>query len=98
VARPTGPRTCLIFKGDSDAHIVRGVIAILFAIYSGADEIVRTDAQGVFRRLGLAEHLTPQRSNGFASMVERIYAESHRAVSGEAKRSELRTHQQTTIQ
>ena len=90
----------LIFKGDSDAHIVRGLIAILFAIYSGrcADEIVRTDAQGVFRRLGLAEHLTPQRSNGFASMVERIYAESRRAVSGEARRSELRTHQQTTIQ
>ena len=82
----------LIFKGDSDAHIVRGLIAILFAIYSGrcADEILRTDAQGVFRRLGLAEHLTPQRSNGFASMVERIYTDSSRAVSGEAKRSEPR--------
>src|SRR6185436_16138173 len=50
-------------------------------IFSGrcADEIVRTDAQGVFRRLGLAEHLTPQRSNGFASMVELIYTESRRA-------------------
>ena len=84
---------CLIFNGDSDAHIVRGLIAILFAIYSGrcADEIVRTDAQGVFRRLGLAEHLTPQRSNGFASMVERIYTDSRRAVSGEARRSEPRT-------
>ena len=72
---------------------VRGLIAILFAIYSGrcADEIVRTDAQGVFRRLGLAEHLTPQRSNGFASMVERIYTDSSRAVSGEARRSEPRT-------
>jgi len=83
----------LIFKGDSDAHIVRGLIAILFAIYSGrcADEILRTDAQGVFRRLGLAEHLTPQRSNGFASMVERIYTVSRRAVSGEARRSEPRT-------
>jgi cysteine desulfuration protein SufE len=82
----------LIFKGDSDAHIVRGLIAILFAIYSGrcADEILRTDAQGVFRRLGLAEHLTPQRSNGFASMVERIYTDSRRAVSGEARRSEPR--------
>ena len=83
----------LIFKGDSDAHIVRGLIAILFAIYSGrcADEIGRTDAQGVFRRLGLAEHLTPQRSNGFASMVERIYTDCRRAVSGEARRSEPRT-------
>src|SRR6478672_10982920 len=91
MARPTGPR--LIFKGDSDAHIVRGLIAILFAIYSGrcADEIVRTDAQGVFRRLGLAEHLTPQRSNGFASMVERTYTDSRRAVSREARRSEPRT-------
>ena len=88
-----GAAPCLIFKGDSDAHIVRGLIAILFAIYSGrcADEIVRTDAQGVFRRLGLAEHLTPQRSNGFASMVERIYTDSRRAVSGEARRSEPRT-------
>jgi cysteine desulfuration protein SufE len=87
-----GAAPCLIFKGDSDAHIVRGLIAILFAIYSGrcADEILRTDAQGVFRRLGLAEHLTPQRSNGFASMVERIYTDSRRAVSGEAKRSEPR--------
>ena len=82
----------LIFKGDSDAHIVRGLIAILFAIYSGrcAGEILRTDAQGVFRRLGLAEHLTPQRSNGFASMIERIYTVSRRAVSGEARRSEPR--------
>jgi cysteine desulfuration protein SufE len=56
-------------------------------IYSGqcADQIVRTDAQGLFRRLGLAEHLTPQRSNGFASMVERICADSRRAMSGEAR-------------
>jgi cysteine desulfuration protein SufE len=55
-----GAAPCLLFKGDSDAHIVRGLIAILFAIYSGqcADEIVRIDAQGMFRRLGLAEHLT----------------------------------------
>jgi cysteine desulfuration protein SufE len=76
----------LIFKGDSDAHIVRGLIAILFTIYSGrcADEIVRIDVQGVFRRLGLAEHLTRQRSNGFASMVERIRTEARRAMSREA--------------
>ena len=82
-----GAAPCLIFKGDSDAHIVRGLIAILFAIYSGrcADGIVRTDAQGVFRRLGLAEHLTPQRWNGFASMVERICTGSRRAISGEAR-------------
>ena len=93
-----GAAPCLIFKGDSDAHIVRGLIAILFAIYSGrcADEIVRTDAQGVFRRLGLAEHLTPQRSNGFASMVQRICTDSGRAMSGEARTGAR--HQQTTIQ
>ena len=88
-----GAAPCLIFKGDSDAHIVRGLIAILFSIYSGrcADEIVRTDAQGVFRRLGLAEHLTPQRSNGFASMVERIYTESRRAIAARQGRPEPRT-------
>jgi cysteine desulfuration protein SufE len=77
---------------------VRGLIAILFAIYSGrcADEILRTDAQGVFRRLGLAEHLTPQRSNGFASMVERIYTVSRRAVRRDGL--SRASHQQTTIQ
>ena len=77
----------LRFEGDSDAHIVRGLIAILFAIYSGkrADEILLIDAQDVFRRLGLVEHLTPQRSNGFASMVERIRTDARRAMSEKAK-------------
>jgi cysteine desulfuration protein SufE len=72
----------LSFKGDSDAHIVRGLIAILFAIYSGrcADEIVRIDAEGVFRRLGLAEHLTPQRSNGLLAMVERIRRDARQSL------------------
>ena len=80
----TAPR--LYFKGDSDAHIVRGLVAILFAIYAGrrADEILRIDAQTAFRRLGLAEHLTPQRSNGFASMVERILADARRAMGKQA--------------
>jgi len=75
----------LHFKGDSDAHIVRGLIAILFAIYSGqrADEILRIDAQGVFRGLGLAEHLTRQRSNGFAAMAERIRTDARHAMSNE---------------
>jgi cysteine desulfuration protein SufE len=64
----------LTFCGDSDAHIVRGLIAILFAMFSGkqARDILSTDAIAVFERLGLREHLTPQRSNGFRSMVERI--------------------------
>jgi cysteine desulfuration protein SufE len=66
---------------------VRGLIAILFAIYSGrcADEIVRIDADGMFRRFGLAEHLTPQRSNGFASMVERIRTDARRVMSRAAR-------------
>ena len=76
------------FKGDSDAHIVRGLIAILFAIYSGrrADEIVRIDAEGVFRRLsGWPSRSTPNRSNGFASMVERICTDARRVMSRRAR-------------
>ena len=73
----------LRFDGDSDAHIVRGLIAILFAIYSGkaARDIVATDAVAVFEKLGLREHLTPQRSNGFRSMVNRIQADAHAALA-----------------
>jgi cysteine desulfuration protein SufE len=71
----------LSFVGDSDAHIVRGLIAILFALYSGkrAREILATDAITLFEQLELREHLTPQRSNGFRSMVERIRSDA-RAV------------------
>ena len=73
----------LEFQGDSDAHIVRGLIAILFALYSGkpAREIVGSDAIALFERLGLREHLTPQRSNGFKSMVERIKADARSALA-----------------
>jgi cysteine desulfuration protein SufE len=76
----------LTFAGDSDAHIVRGLIAILFAMYSGkpAREILATDAIATFERLGLREHLTPQRSNGFRSMVERIRADARAALAGRA--------------
>jgi len=76
----------LTFKGDSDAHIVRGLIAILFAIYDGkrADEILATDANPIFGELGLKEHLTPQRSNGFASMVARIKTDAAAAVAAGA--------------
>lgn len=71
------------FRGDSDAHIVKGLIAILFALYSGqpAQKILDTDAIAVFNRLGLGEHLTPQRSNGFRSMVERIRADASAALA-----------------
>ena len=73
----------LRFRGDSDAHIVRGLIAILFALYSGrpARTIVATDALAVFDQFGLREHLTPQRSNGLRSMVERIRAEARSALA-----------------
>jgi len=73
----------LTFIGDSDAHIVRGLIAILLALYSGlpAREILRTDAVALFERLGLREHLSPQRSNGFRSMVERIRTDAREALA-----------------
>jgi cysteine desulfuration protein SufE len=73
----------LTFAGDSDAHIVRGLIAILFGIYSGrpAKDILAIDALALFERLGLREHLTPQRSNGFRSMVERIHSDARAALA-----------------
>ena len=73
----------LSFEGDSDAHIVRGLVAILFAVYSGktARQILDTDAIAIFDRLGLRENLTPQRSNGLRSMVERIRADADAALA-----------------
>jgi len=72
----------LSFEGDSDAHIVRGLIAILLALYSGkgAREILETDALALFDRISLRENLTPQRSNGLRSMIERIRAEAKAAL------------------
>jgi cysteine desulfuration protein SufE len=71
------------FRGDSDAHIVRGLIAILFALYSGrrAREILDIDAEAVFAQIGLREHLTSQRSNGLTSMVARIRSDAERALN-----------------
>ena len=76
----------LKFQADSDAHIVRGLIAILFAIYDGrsSEEILATDADPIFAELGLKEHLTPQRSNGLASMVARIRADAAAATAAQA--------------
>jgi cysteine desulfuration protein SufE len=73
----------LSFVGDSDAHIVRGLIAILFALYSGrgANDILALDPLSIFDTMGLREHLTPQRSNGLRSMVERIRAEAREALA-----------------
>ena len=85
--RPNGAGgPVLTFVGDSDAHIVRGLIAILFAMYSGrsAKDILATDAVALFEKMGLREHLTPQRSNGFRSMVERIHSDARAALAAVA--------------
>jgi cysteine desulfuration protein SufE len=82
IARAGDGAPVLTFAGDSDAHIVKGLIAILLAYYSGrtADEILAGDALDLFGRLGLTAHLTPQRSNGVRSMVERIRRDAQAAL------------------
>jgi cysteine desulfuration protein SufE len=84
-----GQDAILDFRGDSDAHIVRGLIAVLFALYSGrkAHEILATDEKAVFVKLGLNDHLTPQRSNGLASMVARIKSDATSASNASAPAS-----------
>ncbi len=69
-----GPPVKLSFKGTSDAHIVQGLVAILFILFNNKtpQEILDINAREIFHRLGLDEHLSPQRSNGLAAMVKRI--------------------------
>jgi cysteine desulfuration protein SufE len=78
-----GEATRLSFRGDSDAHIVRGLVALAIAIHSGhtAREILATDAFAIYERLGLAAHLTPQRSNGVRAMMERIKSDARAALA-----------------
>lgn len=73
-----GDEPRLAFRGESDALIVQGLIAILLKVYNEktASEILETDALATFNQLGLSEHLTPQRSNGLKSMIERIRHEA----------------------
>ena len=68
----------LSFRGDSDAHIVRGLIAVLLGLYNGATaaQIAAFDAEGAFAKLGLTGALSRQRSNGLFSMVGRIRREA----------------------
>ena len=75
-----GPR--LVLQGDSDALIVKGLIAVAFMVYAPltAAEAATTDAVPIFADLGLKDHLTPQRSNGLASMVARIKADAMKAL------------------
>jgi cysteine desulfuration protein SufE len=76
----------LHLQGDSDALIVKGLIAIAFMVYADltVSEIAAYDAVPVFADLGLKDHLTPQRSNGLASMVARIKADARAAVESAA--------------
>jgi cysteine desulfuration protein SufE len=71
------------YRGDSDAHIVRGLIAILLRLYSDRtpEEILAFDARAAYDRLGLAGALTAQRSNGLFSMVERIRKDAQQALA-----------------
>ena len=82
VAPTAGGDTTLVLAGDSDAHLVRGLVAIVIAIYEGRplDEIATLDAEAELATLGLREHLTPQRSNGLASMIKRIRADARAAL------------------
>jgi cysteine desulfuration protein SufE len=83
VERPSHGEPVLTFRADSDAHIVRGLLAVILALYSGhtPSEIHATDAQALFQDLGLSAHLTRQRTNGVRSMVERIQGEARRAAA-----------------
>jgi cysteine desulfuration protein SufE len=84
VTTPSGPAhdPVLNFAGDSDAHLVKGLVALLLKIVEGrpASEIAASDPLAVFAELGLKEHLTPQRANGLASMAQRIKADANRAL------------------
>jgi cysteine desulfuration protein SufE len=81
--RTDGADPVLTFQGDSDAHIVRGLVAIMLALFSGkrASEIMATDAEDLLRSLGLNEHLSPQRANGLRAMVKRIKRDAEMAVA-----------------
>jgi len=82
LARDDKGRPLLVFHGDSDAHIVKGLVALVLALYSNrsAASILETDAMPLFTGLGLAQHLTPQRANGLRAMVERIKSEARAAA------------------
>jgi cysteine desulfuration protein SufE len=82
VANP-GPEATVTFEGESDAHIVKGLVAITLAYYSGrkARWIVDHDAFELFRSFGFEQHLTPQRSNGVRSMIDRIRRDAQRAMA-----------------
>lgn len=82
VAAGDGADPIMTFRGDSDAFIVRGLVAIVLEAYSGkkASEVVDFDALDLFKQIGLLEHLTAQRANGLRSMIQRIREEAARRL------------------
>ena len=78
-----GSDPVMTFRGASEAHIVSGLIAVTFAIFSGkpASVIVATDEEAIFRSIDLSEHITPQRSNGLKSLVKRIKHDAELALA-----------------
>ena len=83
VRRDDDGQARLAFRGDSDAHIVRGLIFIIISYFSGRtpQDILSGDLLSVFEKLGLTEHLTPQRSNGVRAMVDRILNDARKALT-----------------
>ncbi len=78
-----GDDPVLTFRGASDAHIVSGLIAVTFAIFSGktASSILKQDEKAIFDQIDLSEHITPQRSNGLKALVERIKSDARSALA-----------------
>lgn len=78
-----GPQTILNFQADSDAHIVRGLLAILLILFSGktAEQITAIDADGELAKLDLDQHISPNRRNGVASVVRVIQTTARRLVA-----------------
>ena len=80
---PDGTPGRFAFAADSDSSIVKGLIAVLATLFIGrpAGDVAATDAEGEFKRLGLEQHLSPNRRNGFVAMVGRI-KDAARATAG----------------
>ena len=83
IERDADGRVHLRFVGDSDAHIVKGLVAVMIALFSGrsAEDILHLDPEPTFAAIGLREHLTPQRANGVAAMLERIRGDARAALA-----------------
>lgn len=83
LVREVNENNIITFRGDSDAHIVKGLVAVVLTIFSGrtAQEISDIDALTILSKLGLEEHLTPQRSNGLRAMIARIKRDAAQLVA-----------------